>query len=235
MHTKPQLIFHSWVWECPPHPPPPLLWDAYSVFHSAARVGGHCGHWCGLSMKKKKKEKEKKQQKIPVRIGHFFSQGSNAHISSSSRPPSRVPHPQFSEQPPAFLENSSPLVSPLCTGLNLFFFYFLCIAFFFFLALTSNHLTRNEWMNVWKWLCVMLKLGNVFLQHVNMFFFSTHSHCEFFLFFHQTAKTKRKNKNDKKISPVTRLLSFIFVLFTFLLETIMFVMVTSTPDRKSVV
>ena len=36
------------------------------------------------------------------------------------------------------------------------------------------------------------------------------------------------------MSPVTRLLSFIFVLFTFLLETIMFVMVTSDGKLHTV-
>lgn len=72
----------------------------------------------------------------------------------------------------------------------------------------------------------MLKLGNVFLQHVNIFFFffvSTHSHCElnfvlfFCFFFHQTAKTKQKNKL-KKISPVPRLLSFIFCFVYFFIR-----------------
>lgn len=76
----------------------------------------------------------------------------------------------------------------------------------------------------------MLKLGNVFLQHVNVFSFplTLIVNC-FFFFFHQTAKTNKKKKN-----PVTRLLSFIFVLFTFLLETIMFVMVTSNGKLHTV-
>lgn len=77
----------------------------------------------------------------------------------------------------------------------------------------------------------MLKLGNVFLQHVNVFF-STHSHCELIFFLSPDCKNKQKEKQKK--SPVTRLLSFIFVLFTFLLETIMFVMVTSDGKLHTV-
>lgn len=65
-------------------------------------------------------------------------------------------------------------------------------------------------------------------ERVFFFFLFPLTHCELIVFlfssFHPTAKTniKKRQKN-----PVTRLLSFIFVLFTFLLETIMFVMVTS--------
>lgn len=40
---------------------------------------------------------KKQKEKIMVRAGHFFSlRVQNAHISSSSRPLSLVPHPKFS-------------------------------------------------------------------------------------------------------------------------------------------
>lgn len=72
-----------------------------------------------------------------------------------------------------------------------------------------------------------VKVGKCIFTTCERVFFSTHSHCDFVFFFHQTAKTNKKN-------PVTRLLSFIFVLFTFLLETIMFVMVTSNGKLHTV-
>lgn len=81
----------------------------------------------------------------------------------------------------------------------------------------------------------MLKLGNVFLQHVNVFFFfhSLSLWIDFFFLSPDCKNKNKKNKNKKK-NPVTRLLSFIFVLFTFLLETIMFVMVTSNGKLHTV-
>ena len=54
------------------------------------------------------------------------------------------------------------------------------------------------------------------------------------IFFLSPDCKNKQTKKDKKKSPVTRLLSFIFVLFTFLLETIMFVMVTSNGKLHTV-
>lgn len=90
-------------------------------------------HWCGLSKKAEN-----------LRIGHFslsLSQGSNAHISSSSRPLSRVPRyvlfrPLNAEQPPAFIfSKPCPPPLPLSSPLPVFvhrseLFFFSCFAFF---------------------------------------------------------------------------------------------------------
>lgn len=81
---------------------------------------------------------------------------------------------------------------------------------------------------------VRLKLGNVFLQHVNMFFSLTLIVNCFFFSFTRLQKQNFKKRQKKPHPPVTRLLSFIFVLFTFLLETIMFVMVTSDGKLHTV-
>lgn len=76
---------------------------------------------------------------VPVRVGHFsrlslsLSQGSNAHISSSSRPVCPVPPEVFLPQkvdPIYVLTNLCILV--LCTDLNrfvLFFSFFFCFSF----------------------------------------------------------------------------------------------------------
>lgn len=75
-----------------------------------------------------------------------------------------------------------------------------------------------------------VKIGKCIFTTCERVFFSTHSHCELLFFFlSPDCKNKQKKKN-----PVTRLLSFIFVLFTFLLETIMFVMVTSNGKLHTV-
>lgn len=55
----------------------------------------------------------------------FLSQGSNVHISSSSRPLSCVPgsmffHAQIAEQPPALLETALPSISPFVHRSELF-------------------------------------------------------------------------------------------------------------------
>lgn len=158
MLTK--LIFHSWVWECPHSPPPPITTTTTLGLFKASFTVLPEPQWVdveregiadtGVVCQTKKEKEKKKAENYDENRSLFLSQGSNAHISSSSRPPSRVPCPQFSAspppqnvvQPPAFLETSVvPLL--LCTGLNFFFLLS-------FLALTSNHLTRNEWMNVWK-------------------------------------------------------------------------------------
>lgn len=89
---------------------------------------------------------DERKRMILVRVGHFFSlslsQGSNAHISSSSRPASlvllRLSNLRFYKP-----------FDPPCTSLSCCFFSrFACFIFLFFFlsALTSNHLTRNEWL-----------------------------------------------------------------------------------------
>lgn len=94
---------------------------------------------------------KKQKEKIMVRAGHFFSlRVQNAHISSSSRPlscpSSQVFRPDNVEQPPAFffsflfLETALPF-DPFVHRSELFPLLF---HFCFLLALTSNHLTRNE-------------------------------------------------------------------------------------------
>lgn len=171
--------------------------------------GGWSGHWCGLSKKKKKIYRRKwRWESVTFSLSGFKC----THILQQSPPLSRVPRPKFfcpqNVEQPWFLDTNVPS-SPLCAQVwPLFLFCFL-------LALTSNHLTRNEWMNVWKWLCVMLKLGNVFLQHVNMFFFHSLSlWIDFFSF----TRLQKQTKKRKKKTPVTRLLSFIFVFVYFFIR-----------------
>lgn len=134
----------------------------------------------------------------------FLSQGSKCtHIlqqsPSVSCPSSQVFRPDNVEQPPAFffsflfLETALPF-DPFVHRSELFPLLF---HFCFLLALTSNHLTRNEWMNAWKWLCVMLKLGNVFLQHVNIFFFPHTLIVNWFLFCFFVFSFTRLQKQNK--------------------------------------
>lgn len=89
----------------------------------------------------------------------------------------------------------------------------------------------NDCLNVT--VCTV-KIGKCIFATCEHFFYFPLTHCDliFFFFLHQTAKTNKQKKTPKK--SVTRLLSFIFVLFTFLLDTIMFVMVTSNGKLNTV-
>lgn len=164
--------------------------------------GGQSGLWCGLLTKSKRR-------KLWWELVTFSLSGFKMHTYPPavalcllslipSFPPWQCRTASCIFFPFLVFGNRSPLRS-LCAQVWTFFFLLL-FHFCFLLALTSNHLTRNEWMNAWKWLCVMLKLGNVFLQHVNIFF-SFHSlslwidFCFVLLFF---LSPDCKNKTKKK-------------------------------------
>lgn len=73
-------------------------------------------------------------------------------------------------------------------------------AFAFLLALTSNHLT-NGWMNVWMWSARDVKIGKCIFTTCELFFFSTHSHCELILFFFSPDCKNKISKMTKKNPP----------------------------------
>lgn len=127
----------------------------------------------------------------------------------------------FIDPPPPFPSHPHPPPPTLCAQVWTFYIYFS--------GTDMEHLRGRRGCCGTAWTAWILPTGKcVFTTCERVFFFSTHSRCDFFFFpLSQDCKNHQKNH-------VTRLLSFIFVLFTFLLETIMFVMVTSNGKLHTV-
>jgi len=131
-----------------------------------------------------------------------LSQGSNAHISSCSRAllspdiptltPFSVPPPECRKDPT--FQNRSPF-SPFVQWV----LYFVFLLSFLSSALTSNHLTKNEWMNVWRVTVCNVDIGKCIFttcEHGFSFFLHSLSWINWLCFsFTRLQKPQKREKN----------------------------------------
>lgn len=194
MLTKPALIFHRGAFRpspsLPPSPPPTHNYPPSGDLRGRRQSrgpGGAEGGWGG-TMSWSDRFKRVKLVAFSLRVQmHTYPPAVALRLLSPVPPSSERPTlSSFIDPPPPFPSHPHPPPPTLCAQVWTFYIYFS--------GTDMEHLRGRRGCCGTAWTAWILPTGKcVFTTCERVFFFSTHSRCDFFFSpFHKTAKTIKK-------------------------------------------